>query len=422
MDQQLSTIRQSISSVALRTTPQRNEFGLYMLMLLVPEATYGWLLYSTPALRTLPTLLVITALFGLHGALYLLAPRLPRWRWWQIYYAIMQATLIFTILLVTSATPQPMILLLYASLAAQMVALFHGAIWPATRVAVLFLCIVVIDYVAFWGWSALIGFLLVTLPLMAFLMALVYLYLQQMHARQEAQGLLTALEAAHQELAAYAARVEDLTLAAERQRLARELHDTLAQGLAGLLLQLEAVESHLGRGNTARAQSIISQAMTRARLTLADARRAIDNLRSGDFLMDVNDHVGTEVERFCTATALLCHCELQAPAPLPLVLHETIVRTVGEALANIARHAQARQVWVTLQQEEHGVVLVVRDDGVGFDPVATRADGHYGLIGLAERAHLAGGTLDIAGTPGMGTRLTLRLPLSMPAAANGQPV
>ncbi len=422
MNQQRTTSHQSTTSLAPLTTPRPDETWLYALMLLVPESIYGWLLYSTPALRTLPNLLLITALFGLHGALYLLAPRLSRWRWWQLRYAIIQATLIFAIVLVASATPQPITLLLYAALAAQMVALFQGALRPAIGVAALFLGIVVIDHLFFWGWSALVGFLLVTLPLTAFLMALVYLYIRQTHAQQEAQGLLTALEAANQQLAAYAERVEDLTLAAERQRLARELHDTLAQGLAGLLLQLEAVESHLGRGNTARAQSIISQAMTRTRRTLADARRAIDDLRSGDFLLDVNDTVCAEVERFGATTGLSCHHDVQAPARLPLVLHETILRTVGEGLANIARHAQARQVWVTLRQEAQGISLVIRDDGCGFDPTATRGNGHYGLIGLAERAHLAGGALDIASTPGAGTTLTLQLPLPTPAAANNQPV
>lgn len=92
----------------------------------------------------------------------------------------------------------------------------------------------------------------------------------------------------------------------------------------------------------------------------------------------------------------------------------------GEGLANIARHAQARQVWVTLQQEAQGITLLVRDDGRGFDPAATRGNGHYGLIGLAERAHLAGGALDIASTPGVGTTLTLQLPLPTPTATIDQ--
>jgi NarL family two-component system sensor histidine kinase YdfH len=419
MNQERSTSHQLSSALAPVATSQPDERWLYALMLLVPEAIYGWLLYSTPALRTLPTLLVITLLFVLHGALYLLAPRLPRWRWWQFHYAMIQATLIFAIVLVTSATPQPITLLLYAALAAQMVALFQGALRPALGVAALFLGIVVVDHLFFWGWSALVGFLLVTLPLTAFLMALVYLYIRQTHAHQAAQQLLTALESAHQQLAAYAARVEDLTLAAERQRLARELHDTLAQGLAGVILQLEAVESHLERGNTSRAQHIISQAMQRARLTLADARRAIDDLRDGNFLLDLNDSLHAEVTRFGAATGLRCHSALNAPTGLPLVQQETILRTVGEGLANIARHAQADQVWITLRQEEQVVILTICDDGIGFDPpVAIRGNGHYGLLGLRERAQLAGGLLDIASVPGAGTTLTLRLSVLGLAAPN----
>jgi NarL family two-component system sensor histidine kinase YdfH len=95
-----------------------------------------------------------------------------------------------------------------------------------------------------------------------------------------------------------------------------------------------------------------------------------------------------------------------------LALQETILRTAGEGLTNIARHAQARQVWLTLCQETQEITLRVRDDGIGFDPAtATRGNGHYGLIGLRERAQLAGGALDIASAPGAGTTLTLRLPL-----------
>lgn len=400
------------------TMPRSDERWLYVLMLLVPESIYGWLLYSTPPLQSAPVFFIITTLFVLHGALYLLAHRLPRHMGWIFAYALLQATLIFAIVVVTRDTTQPITLFLYASLAAQLVGLFDGQLKPAIAVAAIVLGIIVVDHLFFWGWAALVGFLLVTLPMTAFLMALVYLYLRQTHARQEAQQLLAALEAANQQLAAYAAHVEDLTLAAERQRMARELHDTLAQGLAGLLLQLEAVESHLERGNTARAQTIIGQAMPRARRTLADARSAIDDLRDGNFLHNLNDSLRAEIARFGETTGLSCCSELHAPDHLPLVLQETILRTASEGLTNIARHAQARQVWLTLCQEQHAITLTVRDDGIGFDPAtATGGNGHYGLIGLRERAQLAGGTLDIASTPGGGTTLTLRLPLSVAEVA-----
>jgi NarL family two-component system sensor histidine kinase YdfH len=419
MNTQRTTTRQSISSLTPHIMPRPDERWLYALMLLVPESIYGWLIYSTPALRVLPGFGVITALFVLHGALYLLADRLPRRMGWLFGYALLQAALIFAIVVVTHTTSQPITLFLYASLAAQLVGLFRGQLKPAIAVAATVLGIIVVDHLFFWGWSALVGFLLVTLPMTAFLMALVYLYLRQTHARQEAQQLLTALEKANQQLAAYAAHVEDLTLTTERQRMARELHDTLAQGLAGLLLQLEAVESHLGRGNLARAQSIISQAMQRARLTLADARRAIDDLRDGNFLPELNESLREEIARLGETTGLPCYAELHAPDNLPLALQETILRTAGEGLTNIARHAQARQVWLTLCQEAQEITLRVRDDGIGFDPArATCGNGHYGLIGLRERAQLVGGALDITSEPGRGTTLTLRLPLAEATATD----
>ena len=107
------------------------------------------------------------------------------------------------------------------------------------------------------------------------------MYSRQADARVKAQELLAELEAANRRLTESADQIEDLTLANERQRMARELHDTLAQGLAGLILQLEAADSHLASGHPDRAQAIVQQAMTRARETLAESRRAIDGLRAG---------------------------------------------------------------------------------------------------------------------------------------------
>ena len=99
-------------------------------------------------------------------------------------------------------------------------------------------------------------------------------------AREEAEALAAQLEAANAELAASSAQLKELTLVAERQRMARELHDTLAQGVAGLVLQLEAVKAHLGSERPERAAQIVDQSLTRARSTLADSRSAIDDLRA----------------------------------------------------------------------------------------------------------------------------------------------
>jgi NarL family two-component system sensor histidine kinase YdfH len=394
------------------TAPPRDEVWLYVLMLLVPAAVYGWLLYCLPALRTPPRLIGFSALFLVHGALYLVAVRLPRHPRWLYAYCAVQAALVFVISLLTADAPQQIALFLYGALTAQMVGLFHGQLRATLLVASGLLSLAVVTHLLLWGRATLPGFLIPALPMTAFMMALVYLFIQQAQARRAAQGLLHELAATNQQLAASAARVEALTLLTERQRIARELHDTLAQGLAGLILQLEAVESHLGRGNAGRAQTIVSQAMQRARTTLADARRAIDDLRIGDLALDVNRAVCEELDRFAEATGIPCSSALNAPSRLPSALHETIVRTVSEGLTNIARHAHARQVWVQLEHDAQTLTLAVRDDGVGFDrDNANRRNGHYGLVGLCQRAHLAGGSLDITSRPGAGTTLTLHLPL-----------
>ena len=246
-----------------------------------------------------------------------------------------------------------------------------------------------------------------------FVVVYVVLYGRQVEARDRAQSLLRELETANTELAEYADRVEDLTLAAERQRMARELHDTLAQGVAGLILQLEAADSHLSGGRAERAQGIVQQAMARARATLAEARQVIGDLREQPSSSpDLASALREETERFTRATGISCELDLRLPDALPDTLCEHTVRVVAEALANVARHAQANHVWVGGVETEEWLEIEVRDDGVGFDPAAiTTESGHYGLIGMRERARLAGGTLAIDSVPGTGTRLLLRLPL-----------
>jgi NarL family two-component system sensor histidine kinase YdfH len=252
-------------------------------------------------------------------------------------------------------------------------------------------------------------------PSMAFVVIYVTLYNRQTEARTEAQALAAELEAANRRLAEYSARVEELTLAAERQRMARELHDTLSQGLAGLILQLEAADAHLADGRAERARSIVQQTMERARGTLAEARRAIDDLRrAGSTPTGALTSLRLEVERFSEATGIPCSLEIDCPEPLPEALagplYEPLLRTVAEGLSNIARHARASQASLRLNLSGGWLEATLHDNGAGFDP-QSRGAGHYGLLGMQERARLAGGSVEIDSRPGAGTTITLRLPL-----------
>ena len=365
---------------------------------------------SLPALRAPARLVPFVILMVVHIALYWLSPAFMLSLQRTVGFLVAQSVLVFIITLFPRDLS--IILSLYPALLGIAVGMVREK-RHIVAIIVVWLCLATLNLVLVLGVAILPTWLLFAPPLTLFVVIYVVLYGRQVEARERAQTLLRDLEAAHRELADYAARVEDLTLAAERQRMARELHDTLAQGVAGLILQLEAVDSHLAAGRTERAQGIVQQAMGRARATLADARQAIGDLRKTQLSApDLTSALRDETAHFTDATGIPCALDSALPDLLSNELCEHVLRAVAEGLTNVARHAQARHVWVSVQEVEDWLVVEVRDDGVGFDPVAALARaGHYGLIGLRERARLVGGTLDIASRPGDGTRLTLRLPL-----------
>jgi len=262
------------------------------------------------------------------------------------------------------------------------------------------------------GWGVLSTWAIIILPLTFFVIIYVVIFQRLAGERERAQNLLAELETTHRQLAEYAAQVEDLTLVNERQRMARELHDTLAQGLAGLILQLEAADSHLANGWDERAHAIIRQAMEHARSTLAEARQAIANLRDDQLVpADLKEAVGKEIDRFRIATGINCTTEIELPSELPENTRINALRAVSEGLSNIIRHAQAQHILIRMAPQNGWLEITISDDGRGFDPqTALGRSGHYGLLGIRERVRLGGGKFEIQSTPGEGTTLTLLLP------------
>jgi two-component system, NarL family, sensor histidine kinase YdfH len=225
---------------------------------------------------------------------------------------------------------------------------------------------------------------------------------QQLTEHQKAVELAESLESANAKLAANAARIESLTLQNERQRMARELHDTLAQGLSGLVLQLEAVKAHLASDRVERASAIVEQTLTRARGTLAESRAAIDNLRATP--ANLAESVREHVHRFSQATGIPCELDLKLQEnqlSAEVVAHALSV--LSESLANITRHAQATQVHVMFLAQKNQLEMEIRDDGKGFDVNEQISTGHYGLLGMRERARLTGGKLNVESNPQTGT-------------------
>jgi len=236
---------------------------------------------------------------------------------------------------------------------------------------------------------------------------------QEQGSHEHTKDLLQKLDIAHAQLSTYALHVEELTMITERQRIARDLHDTLVQGVAGLLMQMNVVQTHLQHQRVERAQELLEQVMEAARDTLADARCAIGELRTAcirpDDLIEV---VQEEINRFQATTRVACNAELTLLSRTPAPFCEHVLRAITEGLTNIVRHAHAHTVWIHVTQHDEVLTVEVRDDGIGFDPALTETQiGQYGLLGMRERAKLIGGHLEIESAKDVGTTLRVHIPV-----------
>jgi len=205
----------------------------------------------------------------------------------------------------------------------------------------------------------------------------------------------------------------------ERNRMAREIHDTLSQGFTGIIVQLEAAEDVLEEApeEVETVLDHIARARTLARESLAEARRSVWELRPqalehGD-LPAALSHL---VRRSTLGTGLRGEFLLEgSPRALSPDIEEHFLRISQEALANVLQHAQAHTVRVTLTFDPHQVLLCVEDDGQGTNSASSRQNG-FGLISMKERSERLGGGLTVTSQPGHGTKLLVTVPLSMPRA------
>ena len=244
-----------------------------------------------------------------------------------------------------------------------------------------------------------------------FIVILMVVFNLQIKERQKAEELAETLESANAKLATYAARNESLTLQAERERMARELHDTLAQGVAGLILQLEALKEHQQQNRYPQAQSVLEQAIARARSTLGESRAAIENLRNDK--VDFKGVVESLVAQFKSVNEVDCQLTLQLNenSPIPQNIQHHAQRVLHEALANINKHAGLAQAQINIEQNQRTLSLHITDDGTGFDTNQPYAQGCFGLQGMAERARLTHSQYMLTSTPGAGTTIEFIFPL-----------
>ena len=378
----------------------------YLFLLLTLAALYVFVLVTDEAMRQPLLLALFTGLMVAHGTLHWSSIRLVQQPAPLTAYCLVQGALAFAISYLTRSTTVNM------GLHLAMVGQSVGLLWPRRRAvaaaATFFLSLMALNIILLWGSKALLEFLPTIAGTLVFVLLYVVGFIRQVTARNEAQTLLQELEVAHRKLLEYAEQVEELTISQERQRIARELHDTLAQGLAGLIMQLEAADSYLDTNNPERAQAVVLQAMQRARSTLHEARRAIQALQPTALEQgNLVDALGHEVDRFIATTGTQATFEVEGMAVgIAPQIAQDVLRIVQESLSNIARHAQAEHVHVWLAGGRGGVQVAVHDDGVGFfPPEAHNRSDCFGLKGMEERASRIGGQLQIESAPGQGTKV-----------------
>jgi len=218
--------------------------------------------------------------------------------------------------------------------------------------------------------------------------------------RIQSDQLLDELQQAHRQLQEYAGQAEELATAKERNRLARELHDSVAQTLYGLTLQSEAAARELKNGQTDRAAEQLREIRDSSQQSLQETRLLIFELRPPILEQEgLAAALRNRLESVESRSGLKAQIMLEDVKQLPAGIEAGLYGIANEALNNILKHARASEIKVILKKEPNKIVLEIQDNGIGFDVDA--ASGGMGLYGMKERAEQFGGELQIqSGTNG----------------------
>jgi signal transduction histidine kinase/ligand-binding sensor domain-containing protein len=201
----------------------------------------------------------------------------------------------------------------------------------------------------------------------------------------------------------------------ERARLAREIHDTLAQGFVGISSQLDAVAMCLP-DERSPARTYLDLARRMARHSLTEARRSVMDLRASALEgRDLATAIESGTRLWTAGSGVLVDVVVDegTPGELPQEIEQHLLRIAQEAVTNVLKHAGASRIWVKLHAEARKIYLRIADDGRGFvqDDVFQSRGGHFGLIGMRERAERLGGELHLSSHPGEGTEVEVTVPI-----------
>jgi signal transduction histidine kinase len=264
-----------------------------------------------------------------------------------------------------------------------------------------------------WDVSRLPRHVVIDISILWTILAVVLSYARHMgQTSRERAGLIAELQAAQRALEVARQRDAELAALRERERLARDLHDSLGHALVALSVQLEAVQ-RLYAVDPARASAQVDTMKDLTRASMAELRRALEGLRTpglGDRSLRQALHTLSYEVGERTGMEVRCQVAVGVDALGPAV-SEALWRMAQEALTNVEKHANARQVQVCVEMAPHAVTMRISDDGCGLPPDAASRSGHYGLRGMRERLEGLGGMLTLHSNGQRGTLVEACLPI-----------
>ncbi len=371
----------------------------------------AWLICLVPLLLATPPrpafgwqLLCLGGLAALYAALGLTERAFSSHRWAWVY-VVLAWSLMFVVF---ALDPEPTIWVLAFVLYPQMWAMLERRSSAAAASLVVVLAMGVLQ----WGHSsdpaALPGLVIGSLISLGLSLGVGFLITSMVGEASRRAVTIDELRATQSRLAAVE---RDQGVALERERLSREIHDTLAQGFLSVLSLTRAADAALLRGDLDRAREHLGLVEQTAADNLSEARLMVAELTPGHLQSrTLAEALGRLVDTVCRESPLRASLTVAGePQPLGGALEVTLLRTAQEALANVRRHAEATEVTMTLTYTDPGfVVLEVVDDGRGFDPDAVASG--FGLDGIRARTAQLGGSVDVLSRLGRGTSLRMVVP------------
>lgn len=392
--QKAGVTMQNIKNVKSRALAM--EFPVIGGILLVYTAT---VFFQSAQNWNIKSIVSFSLLITLHAVMYLYREQLFKEK--IGFYLFLQGIIIFSLSIVIKENYQAAYLGLIPMIIAQSIQLCRN-VQKTLFSIVYFYLIYCIPIIATDGYTELLHSISLLVLISFSIVVYGYLYSNQVRAFEKTQRLLVEIETANE-------KIEELARESERQKLARDIHDTLLQGMAGVLLKMEALDIHLENGNVEKSQQIARKIANQTRDSLKESREIITGLRLQDEIKrDLGLAIDKEIELFRQQTAIDINVNKIGHHYGGVVTGKNIAYIIREILMNINKHAKATKVNIIAVLEADRIIIRVEDDGVGFDyKHFHRIYGHYGIIGMQERAKVMNGQLEIESEKQYGTCITL---------------